>query len=205
MEIKNKVEVIDNFIPVEYQNLIYDVLMGGKDLEGADDNGFPWYFTEDVTSAGEYDSQHRPAFSHSYVTYYGDEDETEPFIESDYHRLFVPMLRRVCKHLDIKGFNVTQGRSFLQLPLGLKSTTPDSPHIDMMDEDHLVALYYVCNSDGDTIIYNEREKDRPDGIYTIKERVTPKQGRAVLFDGWLMHTAEQPINNVRCIVNYNLD
>ena len=39
MDIKNKVEVIDNFIPVEYQNLIYDVLMGGKDLEGADDNG----------------------------------------------------------------------------------------------------------------------------------------------------------------------
>ena len=53
MDIKNKVEVIDNFIPVEYQNLIYDVLMGGRDLEGADDNGFPWYFTEDVTAAGE--------------------------------------------------------------------------------------------------------------------------------------------------------
>ena len=65
-------------------------------------------------------------------------------------------------------------------------------------------LYYVCDSDGDTIIYNER-KETPDKVYTIKERVTPKQGRVVLFDGCLMHTAEQPINNVRCIVNYNLD
>ena len=40
---------------------------------------------------------------------------------------------------------------------------------------------------------------------TKKIKVTPKQGRVVLFDGGLMHTAEQPINsNVRCIVNYDL-
>ena len=97
-----------------------------------------------------------------------------------------------------------QGRSFLQLPLTTKKGKVDTPHIDT-DDKHFVMLYYVCDSDGDTIIYNEREKDRPDGIYTIKQKVTPKQGRVVLFDGWLMHTAEQPINNVRCIVNYNLD
>ena len=48
-------------------------------------------------------------------------------------------------------------------------------------------------------------KERVTPNLTIKQRVTPKQGRVVLFDGWLMHTAEQPINNVRCIVNYNLD
>ena len=100
--------------------------------------------------------------------------------------------------------DVIQGRSFLQLPLTTKKGKVDTPHIDT-DDKHFVMLYYVCDSDGDTIIYNEREKDRPDGIYTIKQRVTPKQGRVVLFDGWLMHTAEQPINNVRCIVNYNLD
>ena len=71
----------------------------------------------------------------------------------------------------------------------------------MVDEDHLVALYYVCNSDGDTIIYNERERS---SNYTIKEKVTPKKGRIVLFDGRLYHTAEQPINTTRCIVNYDV-
>ena len=71
----------------------------------------------------------------------------------------------------------------------------------MHNRKHLVALYYVCDSDGDTIIYNEREKL---GTYTIKQKVTPKQGRIVLFDGSLYHTAEQPLNNVRCVVNYNL-
>ena len=114
------------------------------------------------------------------------------------------MLQRAAFKFRMRYVNALQGRSFLQFPTNKKMTV-DLPHIDIYSRKHLVCLYYVIDSDGDTIIYNEREKDRPDGIYTIKERVTPKQGRAVLFDGWLMHTAEQPINNVRCIVNYNLD
>ena len=64
--------------------------------------------------------------------------------------------------------------------------------------------YYVCDSDGDTVIYEEREENS-EGKYTIKEKVTPKKGRLVIFDGALYHAAEQPINsNTRCIVNYNL-
>ena len=80
--------------------------------------------------------------------------------------------------------------------------------------DHFVMLYYVCDSDGDTIIYNEKcsdlnefnnnlnvvEKTR----FSIQRKITPKQGRVVLFNGRLYHTAEQPNHNVRCIVNYDL-
>ena len=41
-------------------------------------------------------------------------------------------------------------------------------------------------------------------VYTVKQKVTPKQGRVVIFDGGQYHTAQQAINSVRCIVNYNL-
>ena len=41
--------------------------------------------------------------------------------------------------------------------------------------------------------------------YTIKQKVTPKQGRMVIFDGTLYHTAEQPEDNIRCVVNYDLE
>ena len=51
--------------------------------------------------------------------------------------------------------DVIQGRSFLQLPLNNKKVDVDSPHIDT-DDKHFVMLYYVCDSDGDTIIYNEK-------------------------------------------------
>ena len=97
--------------------------------------------------------------------------------------------------------NVIQGNSFLQLPLTTKRGKVDTPHIDT-NEKHFVMLYYVLDSDGDTIIYNEKQDS---DSYTVKERVTPKQGRVVLYDGAFYHTAEQPLNNIRCVVNYNLE
>ena len=127
---------------------------------------------------------------------------------SEYHELFIPMLKKVGFKLRLPDVQVLQGRSFLQFPINTDGTI-DTAHIDIYDDneaniDFIVALYYVIDSDGDTIIYNERVKD-PEGKYTIKSSVTPKQGRMVIFDGKLYHAARQPINsNTRCIVNYNL-
>ena len=185
----NEVFVIDDFIEKEYQEQIKKVLLGS---EYFNDQEFPWYFIEDVTASGDDDSQHRPAMSHQYVDYH---DETTGVISSDFHDMFIPMLQRAAFKFRMPYVNALQGRSFLQFPVKEKGE-PDLPHIDIMDKIHIVGLYYVVDSDGDTIIYNERKESES---YTIKQRVTPKQGRVVLFDGWLMHTAEQPINNVRCI------
>ena len=197
MILDKEIYVIDDFIDAEYQKDIKNILMGDYQYREKD---FPWYYTEDVTGAGDPDSQHRTALGHDYVVM---DDEDNPIGEriSIFHYLFLPMLKNVCREMKIKNINVLQGRSFLQFPLNLKDRTVDTPHIDLLRREHLVALYYVCDSDGDTIIYNEREKL---GTYTIKQKVTPKQGRMVLFDGSLYHTAEQPLNNVRCVVNYNL-
>jgi len=207
----NEVFVIDDFIEKEYQEQIKNVLLGSEPF---DDIEFPWYFIEDVTAAGDEDSQHRPAMSHQYVEFQDDKDATG-VVASEFHDMFIPMLQRAAFKFRMPYVNALQGRSFLQFPTNIKQSV-DLPHIDIYSRKHLVCLYYVCDSDGDTIIYNEREREISNEDYTtvkervtpnltIKQRVTPKQGRVVLFDGWLMHTAEQPINNVRCIVNYNLD
>ena len=121
---------------------------------------------------------------------------------SDYHELFVPFLQTVVRKLEWDQAKVLQGRSFLQFPINTDGTI-DKPHIDIHGKTEFrVALYYVCDSDGDTVIYNEKEQSEK---YTIKQRVTPKQGRVVIFNGHLYHTAEQPTkSNTRCIVNYNL-
>ena len=39
---------------------------------------------------------------------------------------------------------------------------------------------------------------------TLTKKVSPKQGRVVLFDGIHWHTAQQSNHNIRCIVNYDL-
>ena len=196
MILDKEIYVIDNFIDFKYQKDIRNVLMGEYQYKKED---FPWFYIEDVTASGDIDSQHRRALAHEYVDYVEGKKVGKKL--SIFHHLFLPMLKKVCRTMDIKNINVLQGRSFLQFPLNLKDRSVDTPHIDIYNKEHLVALYYVCDSDGDTIIYNEREEL---GTYTIKQKVTPKQGRMVLFDGSLYHTAEQPLNNVRCVVNYNL-
>ena len=203
----NMILVIDDFIDKEYQEKIKKILLGEIPFKFKIENedielDFPWYFIEDVTAAGDDDSQHRCALSHQYVSFEGSSPGE---VDTDFHELFIPLLQRAAMKIGIGEINVLQGRSFLQFPLHLKDDTVDTPHIDLENWRHFVVLYYVCDSDGDTIIYNEREYERPDGMYTIKQKVTPKQGRVVLFDGCLMHTAEQPINNIRCVVNYNLN
>ena len=199
---QGQITVIDDFIDKDYQEKIKRELIGGFDSKkNYHDSNFPWFYIEDVTAAGDSDSQHRPGLGHQYVEF---DDVSPGIVVSEHHELMIPMLRKVGFTVGIRDVKVLQGRSFLQFPVKERGEI-DLPHIDICNKIHIVGLYYVMDSDGDTIIYNEREKDRPDGIYTIKERVTPKQGRAVLFDGWLMHTAAQPINNVRCIVIYNLD
>jgi len=189
---KGEILVIDDFISLEYQEKIKQELLG---LE----NNFPWIYTEDVTGAGDYDSQHRAALGHQYVEI-DDDDKSE--ITSVYHHLFIPMLSKACQHLKMPEVEVLQGRSFLQFPLNLNSSKDDTPHIDLDEGDeHIVVLYYVIDSDGDTIIYNERTES---SSYTEKQRVSPKQGRVVIFDGGQYHTAQQPSNGTRCVVNYNL-
>ena len=191
---EGEIIVIDDFVTFEYQEKIKQELLG---LE----NDFPWYYTEDVTTAGDFDSQYRPALNHYYVNF-DDDDISE--VESVYHHLFVPMLSKACKYLKIPETEVIQGRSFLQFPLkNIDTSVVDTPHIDLDEGDeHVVVLYYVVDSDGDTIIYNERTESL---TYTEKQRVTPKQGRVVIFEGGQYHTAQQPSNGTRCIVNYNLE
>ena len=188
---KSGILVIDDFIDKDYQEKIKDNLMG--------DNDFPWYYIDDVTAAYEEGNQGRPGLSHVYVEH--NEDNTSEII-SEFHELFLPLLNKACQVLQVPRANIVQGRSFLQFPLNLNSSDDDTPHIDLDECDkHIVVLYYVITSDGDTIIYNQRTES---DVYTVKQKVTPKQGRVVIFDGGLYHTAQQALRQIRCIVNYNL-
>ena len=191
---KNKILVFDDIIDLEYQERIKSILLGDETFEGY---YFPWYFTQDVTKQKDKDSQKRSAFFHGYVR---DNDDIIGIIDSVFHYLIVSLLENACNKIGKQSVNVIQGRSFLQLPINYKGEREDSPHIDTSD-DHFVMLYYVCDSDGDTIIYNEQEKS---DSYTVQKRITPKQGRVVFFDGSYYHTAEQPLNNIRCVINYDL-
>ena len=52
----------------------------------------------------------------------------------------------------------------------------------------------VLFSKNDIIVYDNNKE----------HKITPKQGRVVIFNGLLRHTATQPINGSRCIINVNI-
>jgi hypothetical protein len=143
---------------------------------------FVWHFEEDVTF--DHGDRGRPALSH---TFFKEKKEVSPFSGG-----CLQLGKLGAEKVGIEYNTIVQARTFLQFPLHpsyLKEETPDPVHIDLPIK-HLVVLYYVLTSDGDTIIGDTK--------------ITPKQGRAVLFDGSLYHTAEQPKNGLRCVININV-
>jgi hypothetical protein len=87
-----------------------------------------------------------------------------------------------------------------------KTDNPDAhgmPHVDFTEikEPLMSAIYYVNDSTGDTLIFDQRFGHK--GPLTVKARVTPKKGRLVVFDGGLLHAGNTPRNNApRININY---
>jgi hypothetical protein len=77
------------------------------------------------------------------------------------------------------------------------------PHVDMPGPGLLSMVYYVNNSDGDTFLFNEFQNSNKVSSVSLKQRVTPKKGRAVIFDSNRFHASSNPINNsTRFVINF---
>jgi len=66
---------------------------------------------------------------------------------------------------------------------------------------HYVFLYYVNDADGDTILYNEKFDNSKRQTLTELQRVHPKAGRAILFDGEHIHSPLTPTDGYRVVMN----
>ena len=80
----------------------------------------------------------------------------------------------------------------------IKATTEtyNCPHTDT-DKPHLAAIYYVNDSDGFTFLFDNNNN--------IINRIVPKKGSLLLFDGSIKHASGHPIKSLkRCVINFNL-
>lgn len=98
-------------------------------------------------------------------------------------------------------------------PLNYKYNPSGLIHRDRINE-HLVAVYYINNTTGDTSIFNnikgndaESYSISPDNVnfddYTLLNKVSPKMGRCFVFNGNLAHYGDYPLNEDRWIINFN--
>jgi hypothetical protein len=103
-------------------------------------------------------------------------------------------------------FNVEKlSRSLANVLFKNKEYAWSYPHIDETFK-HFVMVYYVFDSDGDTVLYNETY----DGITNYENKLTelatirPKAGSAIIFDGRRYHSYTRPVeNDIRGIFNVN--
>ena len=84
------------------------------------------------------------------------------------------------------------------------------PHTD--DHNAWVLIYYVLDSDGDTLLFDQTTLDLPAGVVlpknlnklTVKTSISPQKGKAMLFWGNRFHVGKPPIeNDYRILINHN--
>jgi len=193
--IDNDIYVIDNVITKYNQNQIEDLFISSK---------LPWIFFKDIAISdseikrlgitkltpgiGCYIKQDNPKYVNEFLV-----KETSIIPQS------------ACKKIGKECLEIFNGRSFMHFPLASELRTEhDNIHVDVKYP-HLVCLYYVNDSDGDTFMYNEVHELGSDSIpsdFTLHSRHTPKQGNAVLFDGLRYHSSSKPKeHSKRIIVN----
>lgn len=99
-------------------------------------------------------------------------------------------------------------------PLDMAYNPLDLIHIDS-DVQHLVIIYYINDSTGDTYIYDNKfgnnaehnvlnqNNINSDNI-ELKNQINPKMGRVIVFDGNQLHYGDYPKYNSRFVLNINL-
>lgn len=200
-------KIYDNLIPLELQNRLEQML---------DSDQFEWYALDNI-SLGFQDEK----FTFTYKDGY-DYIETHGMSHLTYkddlwyepYGLYM-MARQIIDYVtDIEGINVNR---ILRIKANFLTQNPNKnfnemsinfPHLDNYNE-HKVLVYYVNDSDGDTILFNEKWEigdDKKENIdLTTEARVKPKKGRILLFDGLQYHTSQNPINSeYRIILNINI-
>jgi hypothetical protein len=79
-------------------------------------------------------------------------------------------------------------------------------HVDNIHEDKWSAVYYLNDSDGDTVLFNEFREELPPTKLTIFKRISPKKNRLVVFNSSRYHASCNPsINTERFIINFVMD
>ena len=117
--------------------------------------------------------------------------------QSDNTKICDVVFNGFLKHIELDNVTMFRAKANLQTQFtNNNEQIHNTPHVDMIDMPHYVLIYYVNDSDGDTILFNEDE--------SIIAKISPKKGRYLIFNGNTLHAGSNPTNkDYRIIINYN--
>jgi hypothetical protein len=175
----------DDLIPLAYQDQIEAEVRSDR---------MAWFFSEESARRVSGVDASYTGFSH--LVYHIDGGLAAP---SSMTALLLPLLYLYCDRAR-RPFN-----TLLRIRLGLFPRTlidvpHHNPHVDFY-QPHQAAIYYVNDSDGDTVLFNETSDEvsleqslryTKEERFTVAARVSPKKGRICGFDGKRYHASMHP-------------
>lgn len=159
------------------------------------DPNFPWYWnsnTYGVSALPEQDPRVFEADQFGHIFY-----DVDSGVNSDWFSIVETVLIPVGQ---IRGcdFDLIRARANLLMPC-LAQGDFNTPHQDMSTP-HWSILYYVMDSDGDTVFFHNNGAPWQESY-----RISPRANRAVMFDGSIYHASRHPRrHNRRMVLNFNV-
>ena len=172
-------QILENFLPHSLKKIIQKELLS---------NTFPWYYNDSVVY---YDtSGNNFQFIHNFYN-----EQTE---KSTWYPAIQPFIFILEQRLNLKARGILRIKANLLTKI-LDGLDANNIHQDCEEPGFVSLLYYVHDSDGDTVFFEDDKK-------TITHRITPKENTAVFFDSTTWHSSTTPkINKNRIVINFILE
>ena len=179
------IKIIDNFLDQEYFDKIQ------SHIESAH---FPWNYMDNITryaGSNECMDLGMYGFNRYIINPHG-----KPHDLGSFHHLINEMIRVI-------GLNIFRSR--LDMTVNRGNSIILDPHVDVLYP-HISSILYINDSDGNTIIYNQKynDNDKFNQQLTVQKEIEPRANRLLIFDGMYIHTGCTPSkHNRRILINSN--
>jgi len=161
----------------------------------------PWKYTAEIATG--HLEKVSPTIGFGHVLFNGGKPQSENFA------YYINILFEGMDKAKIPFTGLMRVQSFLHVP-HQPAKKYDGPHVNIPGP-HIVGLYYVNDSDGDTVLFNQTVDDIPfntpydENILTEYQRISPKKGRMVFFNGKKYHTSTSPTDKIRMVITFDFD
>jgi len=174
----------DDFLTPSYHRELLNYL-GGNEME--------WFYQADISRGALADPElGKQGFSHNFIR---DDVQIQPNPATS---LIMPLVFQI---QDLIGCSNARIRCRADMTMYNPNGIVHHPHVDF-EHPHMASIYYVNDSDGDTILFNEQGDQQGLGTFTEMARIKPKANRLLVFQGSHLHTGHSPKEHPnRIIIN----
>lgn len=192
----NELKIVDDFLPLIQQRELEQLTVYNKKLS--------WTYSQDFENYDERHSiKHRKNDPEIYKPPYGQLFHNLIAYDTVTSVIYdqLPDFRtKIETKFGVPVGAIHRMRVNLVLPNVINTDQYTTPHYDYSDGK--ILIYYITESDGDTVLFNEQYQGQDNfDKKTILDRVSPKRGRAIMFDAYRYHAGCMPKNSVRAIIN----